>query len=85
MKLCQMFLFYVLYRAPPLRKISFMSKKSHKTVSKKNCMQYSVEDFEKAVAAVTDDKKSIGSAANKFNIPHKTLRDRINGRHSKNV
>ena len=45
----------------------------------------SVEDFEKAVAAVTDEKKSIGSAAKEFNVPCKTLSDGINGRHSKNV
>ena len=82
MKQCQMFLFYVLYRAPPLRKRS-KSKKPDKTVPKKKHMQYSVEDFEKAVAAVTDDKKSIGSAAKEFNIPPKTLSDRINGRHPK--
>ena len=48
-------------------------------------MQYSVDDFEKAVAAVTDNKKSIGSAAKEFIIPCKTLSDRINGRYPKNV
>ena len=80
-----MFLFYVLYRAPPLRKRSLNSNKPDKTVPNKKHMQYSVEDFEKAVAAVTDDKKSTGSAANKFNVPNKTLSDRINRRHSKNV
>ena len=80
-----MFLFYVLYRAPPLRKRCFKSKKPDKTVPKKKPMQYSVEDFEKAVAAVTDDKKSTGSAANKFIVRNKTLSDRINRRHSKNV
>ena len=52
-----MFLFYVLYRAPPLRKRYLKSKKPDKTVPKMKHMQYSVEDFEKAVAAVTDDKK----------------------------
>ena len=57
MKQCQMFLFYVLYWAPPLRKRSLKSKKPDKTVPKKKRMQYSVEDFEKAVAAVTDNKK----------------------------
>ena len=31
--------------------------KPDKTVPNKKHMQYSVEDFEKAVAAVTDDKK----------------------------
>ena len=31
--------------------------KPDKTVPNKEHMQYSVEDFEKAVAAVTDDKK----------------------------
>ena len=48
-------------------------------------MQFSVEDFEKAVAAATDNKKSIGGAAKEFNIPHKTLSDRTNGRHPKNA
>ena len=85
MKQCQMFLFYVLYRAPPLRKRSLNSNKPDKTVPNKMHMQYSVEDFEKAVAAVTDDKKSIGSAAKEFNVPRKTLSGRINGRHPKNV
>ena len=47
MKLCQMFLFYVLHRAPTLRKRCLKSKKPDKTVPKKKCMQYSVEDFEK--------------------------------------
>ena len=55
MKLCQMFLFHALYRAPPLRKRSLKSKKPDKTVRKKKRMHYSVEDFEKAVAAVTDN------------------------------
>ena len=55
MKLCQMFLFYVLYRAPAQRKRSLKSKKCEKTVPKKK--QYSVEDFEKAVAAVIDEFK----------------------------
>ena len=54
---CQMFLFYPMYRVPPLRKRPLKSKKPDKTVSKKKHMQYSVEDFEKAVAAVTDNKK----------------------------
>ena len=55
-----MFLFYVLYRPPPMRKRSLNSKKiSDKTVPKKKHMQYSVKDFEKAVAAVTDDKKAV--------------------------
>ena len=85
MKQCQMFLFYVLYRAPPLRKRSLKSKKPDKTVPKKKHMQYSAEDFKKAVAVVTDDKKSIGSAAKEFNVPRKTLSDRINRRHPKNV
>ena len=61
------------------------SKKPDKTVPKKKRMQYSVEDFEKAVSAVTDDKKSIGSAAKECNVPSKTLSDRINRRHAKNV
>ena len=61
------------------------SKKPDKTVLKKKRMQYSVEDFEKAVSAVTDDQKSIGSAAKECNVPSKTLSDRINGRHAKNV
>ena len=52
-----MFLFFVLYRAPPLRKRSLKSKKPYKTVPKKKHMQNSVEDFEKVVAAVTDNKK----------------------------
>ena len=52
-----MFPFHALYRAPPLRKISLKSKKLDKTVLKKKHMQYSVEGFEKAVAAVTDNKK----------------------------
>ena len=51
-----MFLFYVLYRAPLLRKRS-KSKKPNRTVPKKKHMQYSVEDFEKAVAAVIDEFK----------------------------
>ena len=85
MKQCQMFLFYVLYWAPPLRKRSLKSKKPDKTVPQKKRMQYSVEDFEKAVAAVTDNKKNIHSAAKKFNVPHKTLSDRINVRCPKNV
>ena len=69
-----------------MRKRSLKSKKiSDKTVPKKKHMQYSVKDFEKAVAAVTIDKKSIGSAAKEFNIPCKTLSDTINGRHPKNI
>ena len=68
-----------------LRKRSCKSKKPDKIVPKKKCMPYSVEDFEKAVSAVTDDKKSIRSAAKEFNIPHKTLSDSINGRHPKNI
>ena len=63
MKLCQIFLFYVLYRVPPPRKRYLKSKKCDKTVPKKKHMQYSVDDFEKAVAVITDDKKSIGNAA----------------------
>ena len=95
MKQCQMFLFYVLYWAQPLRKRSLQSKKPDKTVPKKKHMQYSVEDFEKAVAAVTDNKKifivlqknlkNIHSAAKEFNVPRKTLSDRINERCPKNV
>ena len=85
MKQCQMFLFYVFYRVPLLRKWSLKSKKPDRTVPKKKHMQYSVDDFEKAVAAVTDNKKSIGSAAKEFIIPCKTLSDRINGRYPKNV
>ena len=80
-----MFVFYVLYRTPPLRKKISKSKKPDKTVPRKKCMQFCVEDFEKAVAAVTDNKKSIGGAAKEFNIPHKTLSDRTNGRHPKNA
>ena len=80
-----MFLFYALYRSPPLRKRSLKSKKPDKTVPKKKCMQYNVEDFEKAVPAVTDNEKSTGSAAKEFNIPCKTLSDGINVRHPKNV
>ena len=57
MKLCQMFLFYVLYRAPAQRKRYLKSKKCEKTVPKKKHMQYSVEDFEKAVAAVIGEFK----------------------------
>ena len=52
-----MFLFYVLYRAPPLRKRSLKSKKPYKTVPKKGTCSTSVKDFEKGVAAVTDNKK----------------------------
>ena len=68
----------------PEKKIS-ESKKPDKTVPEKKYRQYSVEDFEKAVAAVTDNKKSIGSAAKEFNIPCNTLSDKINGRHPKNI
>ena len=41
--------------------------------------------LKKAVVAVADDKKSINSATREFNIPRKTLSDRINGKHPKNV
>ena len=40
-----------------MRKRSLKSKKPDETLPKKKCMQYSVEDFEKAVSTVTDDKK----------------------------
>ena len=52
---------------------------------KKKHIQHSVEDFEKVVAAATDNEKSIGSAAKEFNIPQKTFSDTINGRHPKNI
>ena len=85
MKLCQVFLFLCFVQgSTPEKKIS-KSKKPDKTVPKKKYKQYSVEDFEKAVAAVTDNKKSIGSAAKEFNIPCNTLSDKINGRHPKNI
>ena len=48
-------------------------------------MQYSVENFQKAVSAATDNKKSIGSAAKELNVPWKSISDRINGRHPKNI
>ena len=44
-----------------------------------------IKNFEKSVAAVIENKKGIGSAAQKFNVFFKTLSDRINRRHLKNV
>lgn len=64
-------------------------RSSHKLkepeVLKKKRMQYSIEDLARAVAAIIDGKKSIGSAAREFNIPPGTLSDRINGKHPKKV
>ena len=74
-----MFLFHTLYRAPPLTKSSPKFKKPDKTVPKIKHMLHSVEDFEKALAAVVEKYTSIGSAAKEFHIPHKTLSDWING------
>ena len=61
-----MFLFHTLYRAPPLRKSSPKFKKPDKTVPKIKHMLHSVEDFEKAVAAVVEKYTSIGSAAKRI-------------------
>lgn len=66
-----------------------MKKRSHKfkepEVLKKKRIHYTVQDFESAVTAVIDSKKSISNAAREFNIPRETLRDRITGKHPKKV
>ena len=38
------------------------------------------EDMEKAIEAVKSKEKSISAASKKFNVPRKTLDDRIKGR-----
>ena len=45
---------------------------------KKSACSIVLKILKKAVVAVADDKKSIGSATREFNIPRKTLSDRIN-------
>ena len=52
---------------------------------KKSACSIMLKILKKAVVAVADDKKSIGSATREFNIPRKTLSDRINWKHPKNV
>ena len=52
---------------------------------KKSACSIVLKILKKAVVAVADDKKSINSATREFNIPRKTLSDRINGKHPKNV
>ena len=52
---------------------------------KKSACSIVLKILKKAVVAVADDKKSIGSATREFNIPRKTLSDRINWKHPKNV
>ena len=59
--------------------MSSVPYKPDKTVPKIKYMLHSVEDFEKAVAAVVEKYTSIGSAAKEFHIPHKTWSDWING------
>ena len=48
--------FFVLYRAPPLRKRSLSQRNQTKLFLKRSTCS-SVEDFEKAVGVVTYDKK----------------------------